>query len=576
MAPINRAGPAVLGRLPDAAAARTRRRSRPRSPPGAHVVDGRSPRRVRGGPHPGLARTSSSMTRSRPTSAGSSRSGRRSCWSCPNRSRTRCRRRPPSSCRIGYDRIVGVLDGGVDALGRGRRRRSIATRHTARHAADGRRRRRGRGRPAHLLDVRDPNEWRDDGPWPGALEHPARGAAGRLDEVPRDAPDHGHVQVGVAGVDRGQHARRGRPRRAAAWPPAGRPTSSSRRARPGHVIEPRSTRSARRAARALDAADPLAGVRDRFVLPLGDGRSAAAYLAGNVARLPSRSAPRAAVEAVLDAWAPRGVDGWFEGERRWLDVERRSSARRRPGSSARGRTRSPPPTRLTINLHLLLAAFYRPAGRRTAILIDAPTFPSDRYAVESQLRHARPRPGRATSIVVRPRDGEALLRVEDLEAAIHEHRDRLALALLAGVNYATGRRCDVGRLTAAVHEAGRRRRAGTSPTPPATCRWRSTTPTSMSRRGAPTSTSTAAPARSRQLFVHERHADDPGRAGSAGWWGNDPATRFEMAETFAPAAGADGWRVSTPADPVARPDRRRRSRSSTRSGCRRCARDRSR
>ena len=108
---------------------------------------------------------------------------------------------------------------------------------------------------------------------------------------------------------------------------------------------------------------------------------------------------------------------------------------------------------LTVNLHLLFATFFRPAGERTAILIDAPTFPSDRYAVESQLRLHGLDPARDL-IVVRPRDGEALLRTEDLEGAIHEHRDRLAVALLAGVNYATGQVHDIGRLTAAVHDAG--------------------------------------------------------------------------------------------------------------------------
>ncbi len=98
---------------------------------------------------------------------------------------------------------------------------------------------------------------------------------------------------------------------------------------------------------------------------------------------------------------------------------------------------------LTVNLHLLFATFFRPAGGRTAILIDAPTFPSDRYAVESQLRLHGLAPARDL-IVVRPRDGEALLRTEDLEGAIHEHRDRLAVALLAGVNYATGQAHDIG------------------------------------------------------------------------------------------------------------------------------------
>ncbi len=108
---------------------------------------------------------------------------------------------------------------------------------------------------------------------------------------------------------------------------------------------------------------------------------------------------------------------------------------------------------LTVNLHLLMASFFRPHGDRTKILIDAPTFPSDRYAVDSQLIHHGLDPAEHL-VVVGPRAGESIVRTEDLEAAIHEHRDTLAVALLAGVNYATGQVHDIGRLTAAVHEAG--------------------------------------------------------------------------------------------------------------------------
>ena len=119
------------------------------------------------------------------------------------------------------------------------------------------------------------------------------------------------------------------------------------------------------------------------------------------------------------------------------------------------------------------------------------------------------------------------------------------MALLAGVNYATGQVHDIARLTAAVHDAGAvalwdlAHAAGTSRSP---CTMR----TSTARPGARTSTSTAARASIGQLFVHERHASDAATLRLTGWWGNDPATRFEMAETFEPAAGADGWRISTP------------------------------
>lgn len=296
------------------------------------------------------------------------------------------------------------------------------------------------------------------------------------------------------------------------------------------------------AARALDAADPLAGYRSRFALPRGPDGTPATYLAGQSLGAQPLAA-RAAVDAELDAWAALGVEGWFESDRPWLQADARAcdAAARlvgaRPDEVATMNT-------LTVNLHLLLLAFYRPAGRRTMILIDAPTFPSDRYAVESQLRHHGLDPDEHL-VVVRPRTGEEVLRPEDLEAAIHEHRDRLAVALLAGVNYATGQRQDVGRLTAAVQNAGGiaiwdlAHAAGNVPLAlhddrvdgAAWCTYKYLN---------------SGPGALGQLFVHQRRA----RAGDlhplTGWWGNREATRFQMAESFDPAPGTAGWRISTP------------------------------
>ena len=164
-------------------------------------------------------------------------------------------------------------------------------------------------------------------------------------------------------------------------------------------------------ARAMDAKDPLAGYRGRFLLPVTRAGEPKVYLAGQSLGAQPVAA-RAAVERELDAWARLGVDGWFAGSAPWIQadgVAREATARivgARPSEVATLNT-------LTINLHLLMASFFRPAGGRTAILIDAPTFPSDRYAVESQLRHHGLDPERDL-IVVRPREGEACLRVDDL------------------------------------------------------------------------------------------------------------------------------------------------------------------
>ena len=295
-------------------------------------------------------------------------------------------------------------------------------------------------------------------------------------------------------------------------------------------------------ARRLDAADPLARYRDRFLLPTAPDGTPRVYLAGQSLGAQPVSA-RAAVEAELDAWARLGVDGWFAAKEGWLDAD---GAIREPTATLVGARASEIATMntLTVNLHLLLATFFQPAGGRTAILIDSPTFPSDRYAVESQLRLHGLDPARDL-IVVRPRDGEALLWTEDLEGAIHEHRDRLAVALLAGVNYATGQVHEIERLTAAVRGAGAvalwdlAHAAGNVPLAlhdadvdgAAWCTYKYL-------NGGPGSIG--------QVFLHERHASDASAMRLTGWWGNDPATRFQMAETFEPAPGADGWRISTP------------------------------
>ncbi len=298
----------------------------------------------------------------------------------------------------------------------------------------------------------------------------------------------------------------------------------------------------------LDAADPLAGYRTRFRLPVDAAGRPLAYLAGNSLGAQPRAA-RDAVVAVLERWGDRAVDGWFDADAGWLDMERAFA-------TATGRIVGALPTEVTtantlsVNLHLLLAAFYRPIGRRTAILIEAPTFPSDRYVVESHLRQRGLDPA-IELVVVRPREGEATLHESDLAAAIHDAGDRLAVALLSGVNYATGQALDIAALTGAIHAAGGMaiwdlahaagnvdlalHDAGVDAAAWCTYKYLNAGPGAVA-----------------QLFVHERHHAAAGGSALAGvsalagWWGNDPATRFRMAETFSAGPGADGFRISTP------------------------------
>jgi kynureninase len=296
-------------------------------------------------------------------------------------------------------------------------------------------------------------------------------------------------------------------------------------------------------ARRKDAADHRSGARRaRFRLPVGKDGRPKAYLAGQSLGAQPTDA-RAAVEERLEAWARLGVDGWFDPERPWIDVERELAG-------ATGRLVGAAPTEVTtantlsIDLHLLLASFFRPEGVRRRILIDAPTFPSDRYVVESQLRHHGLDPA-SDLIVVRPRPGEDVVRPDDLDEAIDRHREDLAVTLLAGVNYATGQVFDIARHTARAHAVGAvaiwdlAHAAGNIPLAlhdanvdaAAWCTYKYLN---------------SGPGALAQLFVHERHVVDPATPRLAGWWGNDPGSRFLMAETFVPGRGADGFRVSTP------------------------------
>jgi kynureninase len=295
---------------------------------------------------------------------------------------------------------------------------------------------------------------------------------------------------------------------------------------------------------ARDAADPLSALRERFLLPDGpdgpDGEPAV-YLAGQSLGLQPRSA-RAAVEAELDRWAHVGIDGFFTGERPWFtcdDALREPLARivgARPAEVALLNS-------LTVNLHLLLTSFFRPAGRRRRILVDAPLFPSDRHALTSHLA-TRGLDAGTDLVVVGPRASEATLRVGDLEAAIAEHGPDLALILLAGVNFATGQLLDIERLTAAGHAAGAlvawdmAHAAGNVEL--ALHDWEIDAAawcTYKYLNGGPGSVGA--------LFIHERHGSDPTIPRLAGWWGAEPDLRFSMDAEFVPADGAAGWKAST-------------------------------
>src|SRR5262249_30981695 len=201
---------------------------------------------------------------------------------------------------------------------------------------------------------------------------------------------------------------------------------------------------------------------------------------------------------------------------------------------------------LTVNLHLMLATFYRPAGQRRCILMDEPAFPSDLYALQSQVRHHGFDP-KDCLLHVRPRPGEHLVREEDVEHLLERRGREIAVVVWNGVNFLTGQFFDLPRLTQAAQRQGcimgldLAHAAGNVPLQlhdwgvdfAVWCSYKYL-------NGGPGAVGGA--------FVHEKHGGNLDLPRLAGWWGNDPATRFRMQlqPDFIPRAGADGWQVSNP------------------------------
>ena len=294
----------------------------------------------------------------------------------------------------------------------------------------------------------------------------------------------------------------------------------------------------------LDANDPLASMRERFELPRREDGTPISYLCGNSLGLMPSSA-KAVVNQELTDWSTLAVEGHFEATRPWYAYHeqfRETGARlvgARPGEVVMMNS-------LTVNLHFLMVSFYRPEGRRRKILIEDGAFPSDTYAVQTHLesRGVDPEEG---LVRCAPRDGEDLLRIEDIEAKIEELGDELALVMFGGVNFRTGQVLDMERITRAAHEAGalcgfdlahaagniRMDLHGWNVDFACWCSYKYLNSGPGALAGA---------------FVHERHGAEPSTPRFAGWWGNDPDTRFRMQEIdqFIPRAGADGWQVSNP------------------------------
>lgn len=296
-----------------------------------------------------------------------------------------------------------------------------------------------------------------------------------------------------------------------------------------------------RDAEAHDAADPLRRFRAAFAIPAGrDGRPLV-YLCGHSLGLAPLAA-RGIVNEELDDWAQQAVLGHHQARRPWIDYAEllRPALARLTGSAP---SEVVAMNSLTVNLHLLMASFYRPAGRRRCIVIEAGAFSSDRHAVASQISWHGLELADAL-IEVAPAAGSDLLDKSALEAVLAARGAEVALVLWPGVQYRTGQAFDLARVATAAHRAG------------ALCGFDlahaiGNLPLALHDAGADFAVwcgykyLNGGPGALAGAFVHAGH-DRAHLPGLAGWWGHTPETRFRMEPEFVPAPGAAGWQVSNP------------------------------
>ena len=294
-------------------------------------------------------------------------------------------------------------------------------------------------------------------------------------------------------------------------------------------------------ARAQDAADPLRAFRDEFLIPPHEGRDSH-YLCGNSLGLQPR-AVRDAVTAELEDWGTLAVEGHFKGRRPWLDYHEfvRDGLAEVVGALP---SEVVAMNTLGVNLHLMMVSFYRPTPDRHAILIEAGAFPTDRYAVESQIRYHGFSPA-LSLIELEPDEPNGTLSMAAIERALAEYGDRIALVLLPGVQYRTGQVFDLKAIVERAHAQGcmvgfdLAHAVGNLPL-------------GLHDTGADFAVwcsykyLNAGPGAVGGAFVHERHARTEHLPRFAGWWGHDKHSRFRMGPEFVPTPGADGWQISNP------------------------------
>lgn len=295
-------------------------------------------------------------------------------------------------------------------------------------------------------------------------------------------------------------------------------------------------------AKQLDQKDPLSQYRNAFHIPKDQHGNELIYLCGNSLGLQPKTTKKY-IEQELEDWANLGVEGHTEGKNPWLHYHEFLTQNMANVVGAKPMEVIVMNT-LTANLHFMMVSFYKPTQKRYKILIEGDTFPSDKFAVESQLRH-HGFDDKEGVLLWNSREGEELARYEDLETILETHGDEIALVMIGGVNYYTGQFFDLKRIASLGHKYGcvvgfdcahgagnvelNLHDSGADFAVWCTYKYMNSGPGSLSG-----------------CFVHERHAHNKDLNRFTGWWSHNKATRFNMRDEFDQLSGAEGWQLSNP------------------------------
>ena len=295
-------------------------------------------------------------------------------------------------------------------------------------------------------------------------------------------------------------------------------------------------------AKEQDLLDPLAHYRTKFHIPKNSDGEEWLYFTGNSLGLQPKDTKKY-IQQELDDWAKLGVEGHFQAKNPWMPYHEFLTETMSEIVGAKPIEVVIMNT-LTTNLHLLMVSFYQPSKLKHKILIESDAFPSDRYAVETQLRFHGFDPSESL-IEWSPRKGETLLNIEDLESILQSHGDEIALLLIGGVNYYTGQYLDLKKISELGHEKGCKvgidlahgvgniqpnlHESGADFAAWCTYKYMNSGPGSLGG-----------------VFVHERYAHDQTLKRFAGWWSQNKETRFDMRQPLDITPGAEGWQLSNP------------------------------